>query len=145
MSDDWAAQRTEAARVQAERLRARQDAEHTEAEALLRDFVRAAADAGLEPGPLEVKGYGGRGTARTSLRGWYLRHDRTAAVTSDGTFYVLTAPLTLLDRVRGARVAPQRPPMILGAGGKDGSSIELVDALERVLPGWRDRGRGAAT
>ncbi len=51
---------------------------------------------------------------------------------------MLTAPLTLLDRVRGARVEPQRPPMILGAGGKDGSSIDLVDALERVLPGWRD-------
>jgi len=140
VSDDWAAQRTEAARVQAERLRARQDAEHAEAEALLRDFVRAAADAGLEPGPLQVQGYGGRGTARTSLRGWYLRHDRTAAVATDGAFYVLTAPLTLVDRVRGARVEPQRPPLVLGAGGKDGSSIELVAALERLLPGWRPVG-----
>ncbi|MFC8600126.1 hypothetical protein [Isoptericola sp. NPDC057191] len=137
MSDDWAAQRTEAARVQAERLRARQDVEHAQAEALLHDFVRAAAAAGLEPEPLQVKGYGGRGTARTSLRGWYLRQDRTAAVTTDGAFYVLTAPLTLLDRVRGAHVTPQRPPMILGAGGKDGSSIELVAALQRVLPGWQ--------
>ncbi|GGI09178.1 hypothetical protein [Isoptericola cucumis] len=136
MSDDWAAQRTEAARVQAERLAARQDAEHTEAEALLARFVRAALATGLEPERLEAKGYGGRGVARTTLRGWYLRHDRTAGVTTDGDFYVLTAPLTLVDRVRGARLAPQRPPLVLGAGGKDGSSIDLADALERLLPGW---------
>ncbi|MCA5891859.1 hypothetical protein LEP48_00650 [Isoptericola sp. NEAU-Y5] len=136
-ADDWAAQRTEAARVQAELLAARQDAEHARAEALLREFAAAARDAGLEPGPLQVKGYGGRGTARTSLRGWYLRQDRTAGITTDGTFYVLTAPLSSLDRLRGVRPEPRRPPMILGAGGKDGSSIELAAALDRLLPGWR--------
>ncbi|MGH3588581.1 MAG: hypothetical protein ACRDQ0_19915, partial [Pseudonocardia sp.] len=75
MSEDWAAQRTEAARVQAELLQARQDAEHVQAEALLARFVRAARDAGLEPERLEAKGYGGRGVARTSLHGWYLRQD----------------------------------------------------------------------
>ncbi|GAA1721435.1 hypothetical protein GCM10009809_16370 [Isoptericola hypogeus] len=137
MTDDWAARRTEAARVQAERLRARQDAEHAEAEALLARFVRAAADAGLAHERLEAKGYGGKGTARTSLRGWYLRTDRTAGVTTDGTFYVLTAPLSPLDRLRGVRLAPQRPPLVLGAGGKDGSSIDLTEALDRLLPGWQ--------
>ena len=140
MTDDWAAQRTEAARVQAELLRARQDAEHARAEGLLREFVEAARAAGLEPEPLQAKGYGGRGTARTSLRGWYLRQDRTAGITTDGAFYVLTAPLSPLDRLRGVRLAPQRPPMVLGAGGKDGSSIELGAALERLLPGWRGHG-----
>lgn len=138
MSDDWARQRTEAARVQAERLRVRQDAEHAAAEDLLRTFVAVARERGPEPVPLEVKGYGGRGTARTRLRGWYLRHDRTAAVSVDGDFYVLTAPLTPLDRLRGARPEPSRPPLVLGAGGKDGDSIDLAAALDRVLPGWRD-------
>ncbi|WP_407319617.1 hypothetical protein UQW22_04115 [Isoptericola halotolerans] len=138
MSENWAAQRTEAAREHAARLAARQDAEHHRAEEMLDRFVRAARDAGLEPGPLQVKGYGGRGTARTVLRGWYLRTDRTAAVSTDGNFYVLTAPLTLLDRVRGVRPEPKRPPLVLGAGGKDGDSIDLDVALERLLPGWRD-------
>ncbi len=140
MSDDWARQRTEAAHVQAERLRARQDAEHARADAMLREFAGVAAERGLEPEVLQVKGYGGRGTARTPLRGWYLRQDRSAGVSTDGDFYVLTAPLSLVDRVRGVRPAPQKPPLVLGAGGKDGESVDLDVALERLLPGWRGRG-----
>lgn len=134
VSENWAQQRTEAAREHAARLAARQDAEHVRAEEMLADFVRRAHDAGLEPEPLQVRGYGGRGTARTPLRGWYLRTDRTSAVSTDGDFYVLTAPLGLVDRLRGVRPAPRRPPLVLGAGGKDGDSIDLVDALERLLP-----------
>lgn len=136
--DQWARQRAEAVRLQGERLQARQDAEHTRAEALLRDFVAAARAAGLAPVPLQVQGYGGRGTARTPLEGWYLRVDRTAGVSTDGDFYVLTAPFGLLDRARGVRPEPRRPPLLLGAGGKDGDSVPLVDALQRLLPGWSD-------
>ncbi|PUB26272.1 hypothetical protein C8K30_106361 [Promicromonospora sp. AC04] len=140
MSDgEWSRQRAEAVRVQAERLAARQDAEHTRAEAMLRDFVAAAKTAGLAPEDLQVQGYGGRGTARTGLKGWYLRVDRTAGVSTDGDFYVLTAPVSLLDRVRGIRPDARRPPLILGAGGKDGESVPLADALDRLLPGWRPR------
>ena len=136
--DDWSRQRTEAARLQAERLRARQDAEHARAAALLHDFARAAERTGLPAEPLRVRGYGGRSEARTPLRGWYLRLNRTVAVSTEGDFYVLTAPLSPLDRLRGVRPEPQPPPLILGAGGKDGDSIDLAEALERVLPGWRD-------
>ncbi|HEV6955702.1 MAG TPA: hypothetical protein VKY86_20850 [Promicromonospora sp.] len=139
MADDWAGKRAEAVRVQAERLRQRQDAEHARAEEMLHRFAETARAAGLEPEPLVVRGYGGRGTARTPLRGWYLRVDRSAGVATDGTFYVLTAPLGLLDRVRGVRPEPARPPLTLGAGGKDGESVPLADALERLLPGWRTR------
>jgi hypothetical protein len=134
--EQWARQRAEAVRLQGERLQARQDAEHSRAEALLREFVAAARAAGLVPVPLRVQGYGGRGTARTPLQGWYLRVDRTAGVSTDGDFLVLTAPVGLLDRVRGIRPEPRRPPLLLGAGGKDGDSISLNDALERLLPGW---------
>ncbi|MBL0888672.1 hypothetical protein [Myceligenerans indicum] len=137
MGDSWAQQRTEAARLQAERLRERQDAEHARAEAMLARFVTEAREAGLAPEPLVMRGYGGRGTARTPLRGWYLRTDRTAAVSDDGAFYVMTAPLSLLDRLRGVRPEPRRPPLVLGAGGKDGDSIELSAALDRLLPGRR--------
>jgi hypothetical protein len=138
VSDEWAAQRTEAARVQAERLRARQDAVHTQAEMLIAQFLPVVTAHGPAPVPLRVRGYGGRGEARTPLTGWYLRLDRTAAVGSDGRYYTLTAPLSLADRLRGITPAPVRPPMILGDGGKDGESVELPVALERVLPGWRD-------
>ena len=137
MSDgQWARERAEAVRLQGERLQARQDAEHARAEALLREFVAAARTSGLAPVPLLVQGYGGRGTARTPLEGWYLRVDRTAGVSTAGDFYVLTAPIGLLDRVRGIRPEPRRPPLLLGAGGKDGDTLPLVDALERLLPGW---------
>ncbi|ROR72645.1 hypothetical protein [Bogoriella caseilytica] len=139
MSQDWAEQRTEAARVHAERLQARQNAEHAQAEQLLRAFAEAAAQHGLDAEELRVKGYGGGGTVRTALRGWYLRQDRSAGVSTAGDFYVLTAPLGLLDRVRGVRPEPSRPPLVLGAGGRDGDSIDLPEALERLLPGWRDR------
>jgi hypothetical protein len=137
VSDDWVAQRTEAARVQAERLRARQDAVHQQAEALLREFLPVVQAHGPAPEPLRVRGYGGRGEARTRLRGWYLRFDRTAALGADGNFYMLIAPLSALDRLRGVHPEPARPPMVLGEGGKDGESVELPVALERVLPGWR--------
>jgi hypothetical protein len=135
--DDWAQRRTEAAQAKADRLRAKQDAEHAHAEALLEAFVDVARRVGLEPEPLRVRGYGGRGEARTPLRGWYLRIDRTAAVSTDADFYVLTAPLTVVDRLRGVHPRPQRPPLVLGANGKDGDSIELGQALDRLLPGWR--------
>jgi hypothetical protein len=136
--DEWAKERAEAVRVQAERLQARQDAEHSRAEAMLREFAAAARTAGLTPVPLRMQGYGGRGAARTPLHGWYLRVDRTLGVSTDGDFYVLTAPIGLLERVRGARPEPRRPPLTLGAGGKDGESLPLAEALERLLPGWRD-------
>lgn len=136
MQEDWTAQRREAARVHEERLVARQAQESNAAGALLRTFAAAAATAGLAPEPLRVTGYGDRGTARSQVTGWYLRLDRKAGVGTDGQFYVLTAPLGALDRLRGVRLAPSPAVLVLGAGGKDGDSIDLRDALTRLLPGW---------
>lgn len=133
---DWAAQRTEAARIHAERLQQRRDAEHDRAEALLARFVAAAHQQNLPTQPLRVQGYGGKSSARTPLHGWYLRRNATAGVSTDGQFYILTAPLSVLDRLRGLHPPPSRPPMVLGAGGKDGESLDLTEALERLLPGW---------
>jgi hypothetical protein len=138
VSQDWAAQRTEAAREQERRLHARQQVEHDRAHAILRDFVAVAREH-LTPERLLVKGYGGRGVAKSDVDGWYLRVDKTVGLGTDGEFYVLTAPLGMLDRIRGVRLTPTPPPLVIGAGGKDGDSIDLVDALERLLPGWRGR------
>lgn len=133
---DWAAQRTEAAREHERRLSQRRQAQTERARRMLHTFAAAARAANLPTEPLVVKGYGNRGSARTPLRGWYLRIDRTAALTPDGQFYVLTAPLTAWERLRGTTPAPSDPPLVLGAGGKDGDSIPLADALTRLLPDW---------
>jgi hypothetical protein len=105
---------------------------------MLRTFVAAAGRAGLAPERLRVQSYDGRSTARTGLTGWYLRGDRTVAVGTDGRFYVLTARLSALDRLRGTTVPPEDPPLVIGAGGKDGDSLALTAALTRLVPGWDD-------
>lgn len=133
---DWSKMRAENARLQGERFRARRDAESKQARALLAKFVVAAQRAELPSEPLVVKSRTGSGTARTTLRGWYLRVDRSSAVAEDGEFYVLTAELSLMDRIVGVTLKPSDPPLILGFGGRDGDSIDLADALTRLLPGW---------
>jgi hypothetical protein len=135
-AEDWASRRTEAAREQERRLHARQEVEHAKARAILEEFA-AVARGTLPTERLIVRGYGGRGSARSDVEGWYLRLDKTVGLGTDGSFYVLTAPLGVLDRVRGVTLTPTPPPLVIGAGGKDGDSIELVAALERLLPGWR--------
>ena len=139
MSNDWAAQRTQAAAIQASRLAQRQDAEHRRAEAQLDAFLPVVKAYGPAPVDLIVQGYGGVGEARTNLKGWYLRNNRTCALGTDGKFYVLIAPLNRFHPpFLKIKVAPTRPPMIIGEGGKDGDSIDLSDALERVLPNWKE-------
>jgi len=135
-TDDWVARRTEAAREQERRLRERQEVEHRKARAILAEFTAVARER-LPAERLVVQGYGGRGRATSDVEGWYLRLDKTVGLGTDGEFYVLTAPLGLLDRVRGVTLRPTPPPLVIGAGGKDGDSIELVAALDRLLPGWR--------
>ncbi len=141
--EEWARRRREAAAVHADRLRRRQEAEHARAGHLLREFA-AVARHRLPPEQLRVRGYDGRTTARSDVTGWYLRTDRSAGLSTTGEFYVLTGPLGLVDRLRGVTLRPAPPPMVLGAGGKDGESVDLPVALERLLPGWRERGAGAS-
>jgi len=132
--DQWGAQRRAAADAHAAALAQRQARESAQARVLLADFIRRARQKGLQPEPLIVQGYGGRGTARSQIRGWYLRLDHTVGVGEDGEFYILTAPLTLLDRVRGITIAPTDPPLVIGQGGRDGDTIEMADAIARILP-----------
>jgi len=139
----WAAQRSAAASEHLARLEARQDAEHRRAEGHLATFIHAARAAELAPEPLRMQGYQGGRSARTPLRGWYLRKDRKAGIDTDGNFYLLVGPLSLLDALRGATPRASRPPLVLGAGGRDGDSVELTDALERLLPGWREVSPGS--
>jgi len=111
---------------------------------MLAEFVERAREHGPAPVPLRARAYGGGASYRTPLRGWYLRADRTAAVGEDGSFYVLTAPRSLRARLAGTTPAPSDPPLVLGAGGRDGESVDLAVALERALgTGSEDPSRDA--
>lgn len=135
MTSDWTQKRREAADEHAERLRRRQAAESSRAQAMLDAFTAAALKAGVETTTLQVTS--GKRRASSDIEGWYVRNDRSMGVGTDGKLYVLTAPLSLMDVLRGVKLTPIEPPLVLGLGGRDGDSIDLADALERVLPGWR--------
>lgn len=131
----WRDRRREAAGAHAEALAARQRAESARARALIEEFLGSVRAGGPPAVPLHVRSYDGRARYRTPLQGWYLRRDETVGIDTDGAFYVLTAPSSLAARFRGVQPAPQDPPLVIGAGGKDGESIDMADALRRVLGG----------
>lgn len=136
MSDGggWAEQRREAALVHEQRLREKQAGETAVARELIAAFVERARARGVEPEPLQARDYSGNGPYRTGLRGWYVRANRSAAVGEDGLFYVLTVAGGLRARLAGSRPEPSNPPLVLGKGGRDGESIDMRDALARVVP-----------
>lgn len=123
--------------IRAESLRAGKAFEHARAQKLIDSFTEAALASGLPAERLRVRGYGGRGTASSNVTGWYVRNDHSMGVGTDGKLYRLAVPLSLVDRLRGVTLKPMDPPMVLGAGGRDGDSIDLVDALKRLLPDWQ--------
>lgn len=139
-NEEWASARSAAAAEHQARLEARQESERRQAQHLIDAFTAAAAREGLPPEPLRVQGYRASVSARTPLRGWYLRKDRKAGIDTDGRYYLLVLPLTFTERISGVTPAPAPPPLVLGAGGRDGDSVTLAAALERLLPGW-SRGR----
>ncbi|MGW6005038.1 hypothetical protein ACWFNS_15635 [Oerskovia enterophila] len=129
----WRAQRTEAAAHQANELERRRTREAAEAAELLREFVAEAGRRGIAPVPLQARSYAGDATYRTRTLGWYLRKNRTLAVGTDASFYILSVQGGLSARLRGATLVPSDPPLVLGKGGRDGESISLADAIELVL------------
>lgn len=131
----WRDDRRAAAQAHADALESRRVAESARARELIGAFVQEAMAHGPAPVELRARSYDGRSLFRTPLRGWYLRRDESVAVDVDGDFYVLTAPSSLAARFRGVTPASSDPPLVLGAGGKDGESLDLVQALDRVLHG----------
>ncbi|MDO5496179.1 MAG: hypothetical protein Q4G64_10720 [bacterium] len=134
---NWREERTEAAREHAAALERRRRTESEAAQRMLDEFTTAALDAGLPTERFVVRGFGGRGQARTDVQGWLLRRDGTIGLGTDGRLYRLTSDLSLLDRFRTVSPEAIDPPRVIGAGGRDGDSISLETALERLLPGWR--------
>lgn len=125
------AQRLENAAYHAAAHQRRMAEETARAAVLLGGFARAAVEAGLTSRPLEARAYSGSGRYRTGVVGWYLRRDRSLGVGTDGRYYVLFVPRSVRARLTGAEVSPADPPLVVGAGGRDGESIPL-DALLRL-------------
>lgn len=130
--DDWRARRGERADALGEALARRQRAESAQARALLRAFVDEAPRLGLDSVPLRARGDRGGHRYRTPLHGWYLRRDESVAVGTDGELYLLTVPASVRALLSGVRPEPSDPPLVLGRGGRDGESIDLQDALDRL-------------
>lgn len=134
MSDeDWRTRRRAQAEAHAQALARRQQAESDRARAMIADFVAAALRQGPAAVPLTARSRDGRRRYRTGLTGWYLKRDGSVGVDTAGRFYVLSVPPSMAARLRGAHVEPSDPPLVLGAGGRDGESIDLDRALARVL------------
>jgi len=130
---DWSERRRDAAVERAEALARRGAGESARARVLLTEFVREATARGIAPVRLRARSYDGRHRYRTATEGWYLKLNESVAVGTDGEFYLLGVPSSLLAQVRGATIEPSEPPLVLGKGGRDGESIDLPDALAMVL------------
>ena len=131
-------ERREAAEEHARALERQRAAETAQARVLIADFARQAHERGLRPSPLKARAQNGRSYYRTRLTGWYLRHDHSLAVGVDGQFYILTVPPSLRSHVTGADVPPADPPLVVGAGGRDGESIPLPQLLQLRLDAGND-------
>jgi len=123
--------RAEEAARRMELARGQERAESRKAQVLIDQFVRDAKAAGIKPEPLQAVLYSGQ-SVKTDKVGWYLRKNRSLAIGEDGSYYVLTVPGGLKERLRGAKLTPSPPPLIVGKGGRDGESGDIAEFLQ-----WR--------
>lgn len=124
--------RAEEAATRAELAAGAERAESAKAQELIDGFLRDAKAAGIAPEPLRASLYSGQ-SVKTDKRGWYLRKNRSVAVGEDGGYYILTVPGGLTERLRGVKLRQSPPPLIVGKGGRDGETGDLVEFLARRL------------
>jgi hypothetical protein len=135
---EWSTRRADAAAEHVaarERVRA---SESLQARRLVEQFVREAVARGLRQTPLRARAYNGRSTYRTPLRGWYLKRNATLAVDNGANFYVMSTATSFRARIAGVEVAPADPPLVVGAGGRDGESMPLEELLRIRLEAGDD-------
>jgi hypothetical protein len=130
---DWQARRRDGADRKAEALEKHRAAESQRARVMIREFVEAARATNLPTKHLMARGYDGNGRYRTDVVGWYLRRDHSIGIGANGEFYVMTVQPSWWGRIVGAEVPPRDPPLILGAGGRDGESMPLQEILRKRL------------
>ena len=126
--------RAEEAAIRAELAAGQERAESRKAQILIDRFLEDAKTAGIAPGPLKATLYTGQ-TVKTDKIGWYLRRNHSLAIGADGSYYVLTVPGGLRERLSGVRLTPTPPPLIVGKGGRDGETGDLAEFLQWILEG----------
>lgn len=124
--------RAEEAARRAELAAAHERGESRAAQAMIDSFVTEARERGIAPEPLRATLLSGQ-SVKTDQQGWYLRKNRSVAVGADGNYYVLTVPGGLAERIRGAKLRPTPPPLVVGKGGRDGETGDLAEFLRRRL------------
>ena len=126
------ASRAEEAAVRADLAAGAERAESAKAQVLIDQFLIDVVAAGIAAEPLRATLYSGQ-AVKTDKRGWYLRKNQSVAVGEDGCYYILTVPGGLKERLRGVRLRPSLPPLIVGKGGRDGETGDLSEFLARRL------------
>ena len=127
--------RAEEAARRAELAAAQERGESVQAQKLIDQFVADAASLGIAAEPLRATLYTGQ-SVKTDKRGWYLRKNQSLAIGEDGSYYILTVPGGVRERISGVKLRSSPPPLIVGKGGRDGESGDIADFLQ-----WRlDRG-----
>ena len=134
MANQPASQRDEKARLRAELMAATARHESEQAQRLIDDFLIQAKQSGLPPVRLMARTFGGH-LVKTDVTGWYLRNDHAVAIGLDGRYYQLVVPDQFAARLRGVKLAPAQPMLVVGRGAKDGETGSLKDFLARVLRG----------
>lgn len=107
------------------------------AQVLIDGFVASARERGLAPEPLMATQLDGR-RVRTDKAGWYVNAKKSVAIGEAGQWYVLTVPSSTWGWLRGVKLQPSLPELVVGRGGRDGESGDLTDFLQRML----ERGAG---
>jgi hypothetical protein len=123
--------RAEEAARRAELAASQERAESRQAQVLIDRFVADAKARGIAPQPLRATLYTGQ-SVKTDKVGWYLRKNQSLAIGEDGSYYVLTVPGGLRERLSGVKLKASPPPLVVGKGGRDGESGDLGEFLR-----WR--------
>lgn len=126
--------RREAARVRQALSDAHAKAESQAAQKLIDQFLIDIAEQGIAPVPLKAVTLEGH-AVKTDKTGWYLRQNHSIAIDVDGGYHVLTVPGGWKERLRGVKLIPTDPPLVVGRGGRDGETGDLKEFLEWVLNG----------
>jgi hypothetical protein len=123
--------RAEEAARRAELAASQERAESKQAQVLIERFVADAKARGIAPQPLRATLYSGK-SVKTDKVGWYLRKNESLAIGDDGSYYVMTVPGGLRERLSGVKLKASPPPLVIGKGGRDGESGDLAEFLR-----WR--------
>ena len=134
MDEAERAERDVAAQIRVQMLASAELYESEQAQKLIDAFTKQAHAAGLPTVELKARTLDGA-TVKTNIRGWYIRNDHSVAVGEDGKYYQLIVAGGFMSRVRGVKLEPSPPPLVVGRGGKEGETGDLKDFLNRALSG----------